>query len=212
MIAVITGDMVASRKMPDKRLWLQRLKEIIERKSGLPKTPRWTIYRGDGFQIELPRPTDALRIALLIRSGLRSVPQFDALKLDARMGIGIGAKGYKGRTIAEADGEAFQLSGAVLDGLQSKGQKLEIRSPFADFDKSVNVSLSLASVIIDDWTQASAELVWTSLSSSLTQKKMSKLLKISQPAVHKRYASSHLKELTELLRYYEEQLNKLSPP
>ncbi len=39
MIAVLTGDIVSSRQVPDKR-WLKRLGEVIEKKSGLSKVSK----------------------------------------------------------------------------------------------------------------------------------------------------------------------------
>ncbi len=53
MIAVLTGDIVSSRKIGDKRKWLTRLREIIDRKTGAwqGEPPKWSVFRGDGFQV-----------------------------------------------------------------------------------------------------------------------------------------------------------------
>jgi hypothetical protein len=203
MIAVLTGDIVSSRTIPNKGRWLKRLQEIVEKKSGMSKPPKWGIFRGDGFQVELHEPGEALRVAILIRAGLRSMPAFSKLKLDARIGIGIGEKGYTGKSVNESDGQAYQWSGAILDSLKNQHNRLEIHTPWPTIDKPVNVALKLASSIIDDWSFAEAEIVWLKLSEGKTQDQMAKKLKISQPAVHKRYVAAHYQELSELISYFE---------
>jgi hypothetical protein len=205
MIAVLTGDIVSSRSLPNKSRWLRRLQEIIDKRSGLRKGPRWGIFRGDGFQVELPdaEASDALRLAILIRAGLRSMPAFAKLKLDARIAIGIGEKGYTGKSVNESDGQAYQWSGTTLDSLKSETHRLALVTPWTHIDTPVNVALKLASSIIGDWTFAEAEVVWLKLSEGKTQEQMAKKLKISQPAVHKRYASAHYQELSTLISYFE---------
>jgi hypothetical protein len=202
MIAVLTGDIVSSRQIPDKRKWLKRLKEIIEKRSDLTKPPKWGVFRGDGFQVELTSPADALRIAVLIRAGLKSVPELYDGGIDARIAIGIGEKGYTGNTVNESDGQAYQSSGAVLDSLKKERTQLQIKTPLSSFDSSMNIALQLASAIIDDWTQAEAEVVWLWLSGTLTQVEMAKKLKITQPAVHKRVLGAHLNEIKDLIGYF----------
>jgi hypothetical protein len=203
MIAVLTGDIVSSRTIPNKGRWLKRLQEVIEKKSGLAKPPKWGVFRGDGFQVEIQQPPEALRLAILIRAGLRSIPAFSKLKLDARIGIGIGEKGYTGKSVNESDGQAYLWSGAVLDSLKNQHHRLEINTPWASVDKPINVALKLASSIMDDWSFAEAEIAWMKLSEGKTQEQMARKLNISQPAVHKRYVAAHYQELSELISYFE---------
>ena len=204
MIAILTGDIVSSRSIPEKRPWLNRLHEIIDRKTGLNKAPKWGIFRGDGFQIELTTPSDALRIALLIRSGLKSIPELHEQGIDARIGIGIGQKGYTSKSINESDGEAYYFSGAALDSLKGDQHRMQIKTPWSHIDVPVNLTLLFASAMIDEWTQAQAEIVWMKMSEEKTQTEMAKKLKISQPAVHKRTAGAHLNEISALLSYFDE--------
>lgn len=203
MIAVVTGDIVSSRSVPNKSRWLRKLQEIIEKQSGLAKPPRWGIFRGDGFQVELPDPAEALRLAILIRAGLRSMAAFSKLNLDARIAIGIGEKGYTGKSVNESDGQAYQWSGTALDSLKNETHRFQVVSPWPSIDQPLNVALKLASAIIGDWTFAEAEIVWLKLTEGKTQEQMAKKLKISQPAVHKRNASAHYHELSVLISYFE---------
>lgn len=203
MIAVLTGDIVSSRRVVDKRKWLKRLEEIIEKKSRLGKAPKWGIFRGDGFQIELSSPKDALRLAILIRTGLKSVQELFVQGIDARIGIGIGNKGYSAKSTNESDGPAYHHSGGALDYLKDQQYRLYISSDWPAFDESWNIGLRLMNAIILDWTHAEAEIAWLKLSEGTTQTEMAHRLKISQPAVHKRMAGSHLKDITEVIDYFE---------
>lgn len=203
MIAILTGDIVSSRSVPEKKPWLNRLHEIIDRKTGLAKAPKWGIFRGDGFQVEIPKPADALRIAILIRSGLKSIPELHEQGIDARIGIGIGQKGYTSKSINESDGEAFYSSGAALDSLKGDQYRLKVKTPWEHLDKPINVALLFASTTIDEWTQAQAEIVWMKMSQEKTQVELAKKLNISQPAVHKRAAGAHFNEISALISYFE---------
>lgn len=202
MIAVLTGDIVSSQSLSDNSKWTKRLKEILEKRSGLPKVPRWGVFRGDGFQVELESPTHAFRIAMLIRAGLKSMED----EVDARIGIGIGKKGHTGKSVNESNGEAYLFSGAVLDSLKNKSHRLEVNTPWPKID-NLNIALRLASVVIDDWTTAEAEIVFLKLSEDRTQEELAKKLDISQPAVHKRLQKSHYQELNDLIVFFESELN-----
>lgn len=210
MIAVITGDIIASRKLPQRALWLKQLKDLLRKKSDFIKVSRWEIYRGDSFQLELGNPSMALLTAFLIRSSLKAIPAFHQRKLDVRMAIGIGKKGYKGKNVNESDGQAYQFSGLLLDEIQDQEIKLALRSPWPLLDDEMNVSLQLASVIMDGWTQVSAEttrLLWLHEN---TQQKLARKLKVSQPAIHKRITKSHFNELNLLRLRFETQVKKLA--
>jgi len=206
MIAVLTGDIVSSRRLPDKRKWLKRLEDVIEKKSGLSKAPKWGIFRGDGFQVELPSPKDALKLAILIRSGLKSVPELFEQGIDARIGIGIGDTGYSAKSTNESDGPAYQWSGKALDFLKDQQYHLYIMVKWPEFQESTNASLRLVNAIIDDWTRPEAEVAWLKLSEGMTQTEMARRLKITQPAVHKRMAGSHLNDIMEFVKHFEKEV------
>jgi len=205
MIAVLTGDIVSSQSLDSAHQWSKRLKQVIEKRSGLTKAPRWDVFRGDGFQVELEDPSSAIRMAILIRAGLKSIQPDD---VDARIGIGIGRKGYTGKSVNESNGEAYLFSGAVLDSLKNQSHRLEINTPWPAIDK-LNIALRLASVIIDDWTSAEAEIAFLKLSENKTQEELAKKLEISQPAVHKRMSKAHYQELQDLILFFETELNEV---
>ena len=115
MIAIITGDMINSRKPTDLN-WLEGLKKILGKYGQSPA--QWEIYRGDQFQLEVAVPEEALHTAFLIKAYLKT------RKLDARMSIGLGEKNYAADKISESNGSAFVRSGDLFETL--KKQKLTL--------------------------------------------------------------------------------------
>lgn len=203
MIAVLTGDIVSSRSVPDKRVWLARLREIIDKKTGSSKALKWGVFRGDGFQVEVPKSVDALKVALSIRAGLRSSIELRKSDIDARIGIGIGEKGYSAKSVNESDGQAYQLSGFALDSFNVQ-YRLQVKTPWPETDRHLNVALSLTSALIENWTVIQAETAGIWLRENETQVEMAKRLRISQPAVHKRFNGAHLKAISNVINYYSE--------
>ena len=108
MIAVITGDIIASRKLKDQTVWSKPLRDLFNQYGKSPGT--WEIFRGDSFQIEV-LPEDALRAALRIKSLIKTVSPDSDRKLkspiDVRMAIGIGERGQGSGQISEDNGFAF---------------------------------------------------------------------------------------------------------
>lgn len=206
MIAVITGDVVSSRKMPPRSGWMKRLTQALEAPSNGPV--RWAVFRGDGFQVEIQRPAEALKIALMIRAALKSMEGLHQIGLDARIGIGLGEKGYSGQSVGMSDGEAYRLSGTLLDTLKEEGERLKISTGTSSFDRRMNICMALTNAIVEDWSQRSAELVWLRLSDPLaTQERLARKLKISQPAVFKRDTASHIREIEDVVEFFREEVS-----
>ena len=78
MIAVITGDVINSRKSPS-ALWQDSLKGVLA-EYGM-NGPDWELYRGDSFQLKI-EVNEALLAAIHIKA---SVKRHSGL--DVRMGI-----------------------------------------------------------------------------------------------------------------------------
>src|SRR5690554_1995045 len=102
MIAVITGDIIASRLVLDQDKWLVPLKSLFNN-WGI-RSKDWELERGDFFQVEVNNPLDALKKALQIKALIKKVEP-----LDVRMAIGIGQKTYTGESISESNGEALYI-------------------------------------------------------------------------------------------------------
>ena len=98
---VLTGDIVNSSKLKaaDRRILMESLSDFFSRyavksRNNLKLKVDFEIYRGDSFQSSLDVPAQSLRMALLIRTYLRSQVAVGKTRLiasDARIAIGIGS-------------------------------------------------------------------------------------------------------------------------
>lgn len=186
MTSVITGDIINSRNTSNE-VWLTKLKEVFrEFNAG-------EIYRGDSFQIEIKDVKTVLFKAIFIKSYLKTIKD-----IDVRMAIGIGEKNFTSETVNEANGEAFINSGFAFDNFLKK-QTLAIKTPFEEINEEINIGLSLGLLIMDNWTQNSAEFVKKSLqNTTATQKEIAADLKISQSSASERRKRSGFDEIMKL--------------
>lgn len=206
MVAILSGDIIESGSKGKETDWFYALKSTLssigENYELLGSGAQ--IFRGDGFQLGLKDPSLALRIAVLIRAGLIRND-----KLDARLAIGIGEADSIKENILESDGEAFRLSGRLLDELKNEKSRLAFSSPVKTINDEMGVSLKLLGVIIDNWSQTDAETVWLSWLEGLTPKQIQQELGISQPAVSKRKSSARMDEIQLLIDRFETLISEL---
>jgi hypothetical protein len=118
LAAVLTGDLVASTSAPPAEVdrVMHRLDTTVQEAARALGTdnPRFTRFRGDGWQIVVSPAPLYLRITAVLLSGLRL---FDT-GIGTRIGIGIGAVDRLGtRDLSDASGPAFTQSGHALDSL-----------------------------------------------------------------------------------------------
>lgn len=208
-VAVLTGDIVNSREISDKDFFFSELKSIFkEIESRIAFEKPFEIYRGDSFQAMLKHPKDAVKVAVLLRAGLRSLeshPKKKEIPLeqlkDARISIGIGTIDFLDDSVKASDGEAFLLSGSALDTMKKSDERLKITVGDKHLQKTLEVTTTLASVIINKWSNFSSEVIYRHLLYGETQKEMAKALHISQPAVHKRKNTANADAIDVYLNY-----------
>lgn len=205
MKAVITGDIIGSSKLSsDHRVLLyETQKDLITELNDLGH--EFALYRGDSIQGVIERPSEALSIALRIKSKIKAIypekeekEQENSRKKkpgrrpvsDIRLSIGIGDIGFQADTVKESDGSAFRHSGHSLDEMKAQRRTLSLTTGDAPLDETWDVILALLDQLMEKWTYSSAELIYELL---LGEKEVdiSEKLSISQPAVNhrKRYAS-----------------------
>lgn len=203
MKAVLTGDIIRSDQTPN-AVWNPHLKSALGEFGCDPAM--WQIYRGDSFQVLLDEAGDAFRAALFIRAALRS-----GADCDARIAIGLGEVSYRGDSVLESDGDAFVRSGRLLDALFDSDTTLGVASPWAPFDRDMNVAIKLGLIAIDDWTRASAGYVYLKiLHPEATQAVLASRLGIGQSAVSMRRHRSHFAELDELDAIFRVKIDEMS--
>lgn len=209
MIAVITGDIIASRKLVNQDKWLTPLKKLFNTWGGSPKA--WKLERGDFFQVEITNSEEALQKALEIKALIKKVAPLDERKkisnIDVRLAIGIGEKTYSGESVSESNGSAFINSGEKFDGLKKENTTLGIKSPWKNFDEEMNLYLKLAVTFMDSWSVSSAELVEIVLKEpTITQNDIGKQLGIKQSAVSRRWNRAHVNEIIALEKMYQNKI------
>jgi hypothetical protein len=199
--SVVTGDIANSTSIAaDKRA------ELIEQVSALIKS--WVteqqhaeIFRGDSFQLLFDDVTEALKRSVQIRCWLKSY-QDDAQNadLDARLSIGIGDVAYFGKSVLDADGEAFHLSGRAFDEMKASQNYFLVSTNDPRLNEQLYIILNLANIIITQWTKNQAEVIFLLLEGK-TQQEIADELKIAQSAVNNRIKLSRWKEIDKTMRY-----------
>jgi hypothetical protein len=200
MIAVITGDIINSRALPDE--WMNALKSALE--NLFDKKAHWEIFRGDSFQIEL-KVNDALLNAIYIKAWMKTVKN-----ADVRLSIGIGKKGKPTEKVTEANGEAYINSGEAFDLLKINKVNMVVKTPSAKFDADINLNLRLALIAMDGWGPITAEVVKHALENqNAKQDKLAKIAGKSQSSVSEALKRAHFTEIMELENKYRNQVSKL---
>ena len=212
MIAVIKGDIIASRKLVNQSKWILPLKSLLASWGESPKN--WFILSGDFFQIEIKNPEEALLKALEIKALIKNVePLFENKKIspiDVRMAIGIGEKTYSADNIVESNGPAFIYSSEKFNLLKKENSTMGIKSPWKSFDDEMNLYLKLSGLFMNKWTVSSAELMQIILKNPcITQEEIGKQLGIKQNSVSGRWNRANVNEIIEVEKMYQKKLKSL---
>jgi hypothetical protein len=212
MIAIITADIINSRKLVNQEIWITPLKKLLASYGSTPQ--KWEIFRGDYFQIEIEDPSEALLVSLKIKALIKSIiiseGQKKSTSIDVRMAIGLGTKEYAADRISESNGTAFINSGEKFEKLKKEKTTLAIQSSFPNFDYEMNLYLKLASIQIDAWTANSAALFNTIFEDpEKKQTEIGAILGIEQNSVSGRFKRAHVDEILELDKMYRFKLKGL---
>lgn len=212
MVAVISGDIIASRKLVNQDKWLSPLKSLFSTWGEYPKD--WKLERGDFFQVEIKDCREVLKKALEIKALIKKVEPLDEQKkistIDVRLSIGIGEKTYTGKSISESNGSAFVHSGEKFDLLKKENSTLGIKTPWKSFDEEMNLYLKLAGKFMDKWSVSSAEVVHVVLQNpNITQKDTGKQLGIQQSGVSRRWNRAGMSEIIEVEKMYRKKIDSL---
>ena len=195
MIAVLTGDIVNSKKV-DSAKWLPIFKAQLH---AFGQTPmQWEVFRGDSFQLTTT-PQQALYAAFMLKA---SIKQFK--DLDVRIAIGLGSQNYSAQHVTESNGTAFVNSGECFDDLK---QLMAVKSDNSTFDEVVNLLLDVGLLTFNTWKPMSALYIKTALEhQTLSQTELAKLLGKSQGNVSEGLSRAGFYQLQKIITYYQQNL------
>jgi hypothetical protein len=202
-VAVLTGDIVNSTEADASRLeaamdLLADTARIIAGWQSGDARPRFTRFRGDGWQFLVAEPSLALRAACVIVARLRGSGQ----GLMTRVSIGIGTARHVGAgTLADASGTAFELSGRGLDAMPR-------RRLLAIAGKGIGPLHHAVVRLVEDrfglWTPQQAEAIALALDPrGPTMAEIGGVLGISKQAVSYRLSGARAQALKEALALWE---------
>ena len=211
MNATISADLVSSTSLSISEVVMvkDKLESLFEQLQ-LLYTGFWgRVVKGDTIECYVPNPTDALRIALLIKTRLKSldVESSEDKKsfqiYGARMEIGLGSMRIVNRSEDVMDGEAIYQSGRKLDemGTPVKGT---LQAAFTNkWHGAVQAVCVLVDAILNNATQRQCRVVYYKLLSK-NENEIAVILNISQSSVNQRSTSAQWYAIDSALKFYEQ--------
>ena len=210
---VITGDIIESTKLSDdeNNTLIQGLNYIIDELEQ-NKTIRGEIFRGDSLQCLVHKPSQTLKIALLIKTYVKGIDSINKKQkneldklinkpiFDIRLAIGIGEINSEKEKLSISQGEAFNLSGRLLDDMKNK-QTIAIKTN-DKYKEELDTSFKLLDFIVSNATQNQCEVIYYKLK-GLTEIEISEKIGINQSAINQRSNSSGWSSINSLIQRFE---------
>lgn len=202
MRAVLTGDIIDSRKAENPQKWIDNLRRVLNIYGDSPKN--WELFRGDSFQLET-EAKNAFEAAFRIKAAINML-KF----LDVRISIGLGETEFKTDSVTLNNGSSFIYSGEAFDQLKSRKRRLILSCENELLKNELNMMLQLSEAMIENWSESSATAVDMLFENpGISQTQMAQKLGITQPSVSARLRVAHADEILALIAYYSERIEGL---
>lgn len=210
-VAVLTTDIIRSTALPkgDFDRVIEALNRQLETFRDEGRVAHFELYRGDSAQLIVRKPSIALETAFLLKtcinrleSETKSAKRGQGILFDIRIGIGVGtvSSDHLDKMTNE---QPFLRSGKGLDILSDDGLRLGVFTGHPEMDKELATELYLYEWIMEQWSLATARIVFKKLQ-GLTERAIAEELDISQSAVNQHSQAAHWNGLKRLLQRYEE--------
>ncbi len=203
---VVTGDISGFTKISakEREVIISSLKDWAITWS---EPGHFEFFRGDSFQFLSLKADEALTRSLQLRCRLKNfLSKKQKPVLDAKLSIGTGEISYFGKSVLDADGQAFHLSGRSFEKIAET--RFRIVTDNDKLNKQLEIIADLLNIIITDWTGPQAEVVFLLLEDK-TQQQMADELQIVQSAVNNRIKLARWRETERTLNYIISLLNEL---
>ncbi|UVL84892.1 hypothetical protein LOY35_04695 [Pseudomonas sp. B21-028] len=199
--AVLTGDLIHSQSAENTLAYITGLKAVLKQLEKRYKAKAET-FRGDGFQILLNRPEQALHCAIALRAALVAASP-ERERWDARIAIGIGSAQQ-----SQTYREAFVLSGQGLDSM--KKNTLAIFSGYQAFQERTELLTEFVAAILDQWTAVEAQTYAIHLIEATDQQSIADALGKSRITINKALQRAQARLLDKYLAYTSRLIRELS--
>lgn len=180
LTAVVTGDLVNSTGVSDPAGFGNRLVSLLDTMSTTYGATT-SVYRGDGFQLVLPRATDVFEVALILRAGLIAGSNAGD-RWDARVAIALGLS-TAGPTSGESNSWVHVNSGRTLDTLGKDRMAIVVDEHGAGLQPMVSLAALFVDDIINGWTVREAQILLDYLTHRDVQQQIAERMGISRPTV-----------------------------
>ena len=203
--AVLTGDIVNSTRIgkANERKLLKSLQQVLA-------AHLFEFYRGDSLQVYLKEPRQALQMALLCRTAGMSITQDKIVApSDVRVSIGIGQVNTSVKSLGNAKGEAFVLSGRAFDEKLHSDIRLVISTANPLANEGLQVLADYINAIFKVMTSKQAAVIFELLKGE-TQQQVAAKMKKSKSTINQRVSAGRWPEIEKLLKQYENIINQLT--
>lgn len=226
MNATISADIIASTSLSINDLTLIKneiyaLFDYLTKKYNGVENFWGRILKGDYIECFVNQPQNAFRVALLLKSLIKSIEiektddntrnkMRDIFKeYGVRVAIGIGEMHVADSKLGILDGEAIYLSGRKLESQKTSNKmKVVIKNTmfFAsgnnDFNEHISCILAFVDVLFKKSTSTQCKIIYYRLM-GLNEKEISLMLKISQSSVNQHCNKFGWNALEQALNYFE---------
>ena len=218
--ATISSDIVSSTSLSvEQRLFLEKelrkLLRILKQTFG-SKTFFGRLIKGDYIECVLNDPQLALRVALIIKSFVKSLKIQANKKTNKkiksfkeygiRIAVGIGKLSIFNKKNGIIDGEAIYLSGRAINEMTSSDKKLRdtlaFRSNQESWNEAFNPLFSLLDVLFAESTRAQSEIIFYKLLNK-SEKEISEILNKSQSTINQHSNSVGWYAIDRAVKFFE---------
>jgi hypothetical protein len=211
MYATISADIVSSTSLSlestiELKQKIGQLLKLLENKY----TNFWgRQIKGDYIECFIPNVADSFRIALIIKSYIKSL-SLPEVKLNKdfqtygiRISIGIGAMRLIDRNEDILDGEAIYLSGRAIENMTLNKGTISISVNNFLLSSELNLIALLTDALVNNATKKQCEVLFNKLL-AMKEEDIAKKLGISQPTVNSHSSSAKWYCIEEALKYFEQ--------